>query len=197
VGERSLHTREVAGSKPAAPILRRPCIRRAFVVRGLRRLCRVAALRGRSRLPSSSSARSTTETMTRWRALLRSRGWPVAVVKTWWPGPPIFPRAILSSSSPSRRIGSSLMGASPRPPGTGRAQSRQPRRGLSGRPHPRFGDRSGSGSGPCPRRQQRRKSALELRSKLPRKLHRGFDLDTSDRHALNVDSEGHAEGAAI
>ena len=35
------------------------------------------------------------------------------------------------------------------------------------------------------------------RSKLLRKLHCGFDLDTSDRHALNIDSEGHAEGAAI
>jgi hypothetical protein len=27
VGERSLHTREVAGSKPAAPMISRPCIR--------------------------------------------------------------------------------------------------------------------------------------------------------------------------
>src|SRR5919112_1552757 len=46
-------------------------------------------------------------------------------------------------------------------------------------------------------REQRRELALELRSKLLRKLHCGLDLDTSDRHALNIDSEGHAEGAAI
>ena len=32
--ERSLHTREVAGSKPAAPIVRKPCICGAFVVLG-------------------------------------------------------------------------------------------------------------------------------------------------------------------
>jgi hypothetical protein len=84
-----------------------------------------------------------------------------------------------------------------RAPGTGQAQSRQPRRALLGRPHPRFADRSGSGPGLCPWREQRRELALELRSKLLRKLHCGFDLDTSDRHALNIDSEGHAEGAAI
>jgi hypothetical protein len=43
-----------------------------------------------------------------------------------------------------------------RAPGTGQAQSRQPRRALLGRPHPRFADRSGSGPGLCPRREQRR-----------------------------------------
>jgi hypothetical protein len=35
LSERRLHTREVAGSKPAAPIVRKPCICGAFVVSGV------------------------------------------------------------------------------------------------------------------------------------------------------------------
>ena len=39
-------------------------------------------------------------------------------------------------------------------------------------------------------------SARQLGSELPREAHRGLDLDAPDRHALDVDPEGDAEGPA-
>jgi hypothetical protein len=51
---------------------------------------------------------------------------------------------------------------------------------LLRRPRRRFANRSESGSGLCAGANSAGELALELRSKLLRELHRGFDFDTSD-----------------